>query len=744
MRRKIAVFLILGVLSSFLLTGCKDEGIADKKLKYDSSANMSSITSGVIAENTNYNIVWDDDEKSVAFTDLSNNTVWSLCPGDSGEPELDEFGLPIKANPTVSSAVIIKYVDSDTQHEVSANSKSGAVSNGTVSAELIENGIKVTYYFSDIEISVPVEYFITDDAFKITVKTSEIAEKENKITEVSVAPFLCSVSNDGSGYLFVPSGSGALVYPKTLSSEGETYRQEVYGDDKMVLVYDKVSEEADIKMPVFGAKNGDNAVCGIIESGAESSFIEATSGSTNYKYSAVYPSVRVRGYDYFRAQTYKGNFIETDYYLDDFTDMVFTVSYTPLYNEDADYNGMADVYKNYLQKNYGLSANGDTDNTFALTVLGGYMDKKSFLGVPYTTLKTLTTVEQTLDIVKDISTATEVKPVLYLDGFGESGLDVGEYGGGYTLNSKIGSVKQLNSLAEYCEDSGVTAYFNFDMLRYSESGNGLSKMFSSAKNAVGNNYYPTEFNVTLRNQSSTDYALIKKSLLAKQFDKLISKTKKWEIQGFAFDTMGYMTYSDYSETKYYNKKNTQLLVKENLTAVKENGKNVAVCNANDYAAVLADHIFDTPLSSSRNDIFDEDIPFYQMVFKGYVPTYTSAINLSSEPDDLLLSAIECGCFPMWSVMNDYDNSGINISSQQAHNGVYDLWKSKISTAVNEEEDYYKSISSATISKHELLENGVRKTTYSNGVFVVVNRGNAEQSTELGTLQAGEYKIGGIN
>ena len=742
MRRKIAVFLTLGILSSCLLTGCKDESTAQNKLKYDSSANMSSVTSGVVAENSNYNIVWDDGEKRVAFTDLRNNTVWSLCPADTAEPELDEFGLPIKANPAVSSALSIKYVDSD-QHEITTYSKSGSVNNGTVSAETIENGIKVTYYFPDVEISVPVEYFITDDAFKITVKTSEIAESDNKITEVSVAPFLCSVSNDGSGYLFIPSGSGALVYPKTVSAEGDSYRQEIYGDDEMVLVYDKVSEEEEIKMPVFGAKNGDSAVCAIIESGAESSFIDATCGSSNYKYSSVYPSLRVRGYDYYRAQTYRGNYIETDYYRDDLTDTVFTVSYTPLYNEEADYNGMADVYRNYLQKNYGLSENGATDNTFALTVLGGYMDKKSFLGVPYKTLKTLTTVEQTLDIVKDISTAAEVKPVLYLEGFGESGLDIGEYGGGYTLNGKIGSVKQLNSLAEYCAESGVTAYFNFDMLRYSESGNGLSKMFSSAKNAVGNKYYPSGYNVALRDKS-TDYALIKKSLLTKHFDKLISKTKNWKIQGFAFDTLGYMTYSDYSETDYYNKKNTQLLVKENLTAVKESGKNVSVCNANDYAAVLADHIFDTPLTSSKSDIFDEDVPFYQMVFKGYVPTYSSAINLSAEPDELLLAAIECGCYPMWSVMKDYDNSAINISSQQAHNGVYDVWKSKISAAVNETADYYKSISSATISKHELLENGVRKTTYSNGVFVLVNRGNTEQSTELGTLQAGEYKIGGIN
>lgn len=744
MRRKIAILLIVSILLTLSLAGCGKEA-ATAKIKFDASGVPLSVTSGVVAQNESYDIVWDDEEKSVAFVDKSNNETWSLTAAASEEPELDEFGLPIKANPMVSSAIAIKYVDSETLREVTANSHNGAVNGGRVSAEKIEKGIKVTYYFDEVEISIPVEYTVDGGSFKITVKTAEIAEADNKLTEVSVAPFICSVDNKAeNSYLFVPSGSGALVYPKTLSSEGEAYRQEVYGNDKMVLVYNQVSLETEVKMPVYGVKNNNKALCAVIESGAEAAFIEATAGSTSYQYSSVYSSVRVRGYDYFRAQTYKGNIIETDYYSDDLSDTVFTVAYTPLYNEKADYNGMAEVYRSYLEKNCGLTARESLSDTFALTVSGGYIAQKSFLGIPYTSLETLTTIEQAQDIVNDFYLSSGEKSVVYLKGYGENGLDLGEIAGGYKINSNLGSVSKLNNFAEYCSENGIAAYFNFDMLRYSESGSGLTKMFNSAKNAVGKNYYPSDYSVSLRSLlPSREYALVSKALLSEQFEKLLKKTKKWEIEGFGFDSLGKITYSDYSSAEYYNKKNTEQQVQDCLDTVKKSGKNTAVCDANAYAAAVADRIFEAPLSSARFDIFDEDIPFYEIVFKGYVPMYSSSLNLSSSSEELLLAAIESGCFPMWSVIDHYENSGIDHNSGEIHNGVYDLLKEQILATVSETKAYYKKIATATITQHKLLDNGVRKTVFSNGVTVLVNRGNAAQQTEFGVIEAGEYKIGGI-
>ena len=51
---------------------------------------------------------------------------------------------------------------------------------------------------------------------------------------------------------------------------------------------------------VFGAKKGDNAVFGIITSGAEKASLEWSIGSSNIGYSSIYPEFRIRGFNYIK------------------------------------------------------------------------------------------------------------------------------------------------------------------------------------------------------------------------------------------------------------------------------------------------------------------------------------------------------------------------------------------------------------------------------------------------------------
>ena len=81
---------------------------------------------------------------------------------------------------------------------------------------------------------------------------------------------------------------------------------------------------------------------------------------------------------------------------------------------------------------------------------------------------------------------------------------------------------------------------------------------------------------------------------------------------------------------------------------------MAVSCANGYAASLASVIFETPLCSGQYDGFDEDIPFYQMVFKGYVPLISSSINLAADREAQFLKAIESGASPGYTLSALYD------------------------------------------------------------------------------------------
>ena len=733
------------LLSCFIicLSGCGGNSAAVMPKKFEISIGAASEESGTVADNGRFRLDWDDDNKAVILYDSSNNAEWSLNPSVSDETEYDELGMPIKAHPMVSSAVLVKYVDYKSGHEISANSYNGAYNNGQITAEKTEQGIRVTYYFSEAEISVPVEYTVRDSGWAVSVKTAQICEGKNKVTEISLAPFFCSVSNSAeNSYLMIPSGSGAIVYPKQLSAEGESYRQEIYGSDPMVEKYDEASNEEPVRLPVFGSKNGDRALCAIVENGAESSFIDAVIGGSTYKYSAVYATVRVRGYNLLRAKLYTGNIKETDYYTDGLNDTEFTVAYSPLYGEKVGYTGMAETYRNYLLENGKLSKHSENNEIFSVTLNGGFMAAKSFFGIPYTSLETLTTVAQAEKITKELREKTGVGFSVYMRGYGETGLDIGKQAGGYGLGGRLGSLKELNRLAQYGKDNGISTYFNFDVLRFSKANFGQIKMFGSAKSANGSSYYPTSYHVALRGRVPADeYALIKRSALESSLERLISKTEKFKTDGFAFNSLGSLAYSDYSSTDSWNKKNMSTDAAKALKAVADSGRTVGTVAANAYAANV-DRVFEAPLSSAQFDIFDEDIPFYEIVFKGYTPLSSVPINTASLPSDTLLAAIESGCTPSWSLMYRYDNSAINFDSAIIHNGVWSRCRDEIIQTVKQISAFYKSISGATVLSHT-INGGIRITEFSNGVTVAVNRGNSEQESPLGRLKAGEYRIGGL-
>ncbi len=735
-----------GCLCLTPLAGCGAVETGLVPAAFDAQAVPETVPSGIVAENSHFRLEWNDEEKSVDLVDMQTGRRYNTNPSANAEVQYDEFGLPVLVHPMVSSALTIKYVDGTSGHLVTATSYADAVNGGRVSATALEDGVLVTYYFDEPQISVPVEYRLRETGLAVTVRTKDIREGESELAEISLAPFMCAVANDAKeGYLFVPSGSGALVYPKSLSATGSTYRQAIYGEDQMIEVYDALSFEEPVRLPVFGAKMGDSALCAIVEEGAESSMIDAVVGGSSYGYSAVYATLAVRGYTEMRVQAYTGNTIVTDYYTDEIVDTDFTVSYTPLTDDNADYIGMADTYRSYLKAGGALVGTDKDAPTYTVQLQGGFMTKKSFLGIPYSDLSALTTTKQAQQMLEELSSGSGEIPAVLLNGFGSTGTTIGKLSGGYTVHSNLGGVKGLNALAEYCADKSMTAYFTADVMSFSKTTNGWMKLFTAAQAANKKNLYPTLFDKAMRNKlSSTKYALLTRAKLGESVDILLDKTSDWKLSGLALSTLGNTSYSDYRSDAYYCKKDMDADAAAALQKVLEAGRNVGLESPNAYAAVLANQLFSVPMNSSKADIFDEDVPFYAAVFKGSVALSSTPVNLATNPQDALLNAVESGCAPSWSLMYTRDSAVLSYTSDEMRNGVYDLWKDAIIEDVQELTPYYKAIAGATISEHTVLENGVRVTTYSNGVSVAVNRGDTQKESPLGSVAAWGYRIGGVN
>ena len=161
--------------------------------------------------------------------------------------------------------------------------------------------------------------------------------------------------------------------------------------------------------------------------------------------------------------------------------------------------------------------------------------------------------------------------------------------------------------------------------------------------------------------------------------------------------------------------------------------------ANDYFANLSDHITNVPLSSAEYDSFDETVPFYQIVYKGFVPMSSSNINSLSNMKTLFLKAIESGVGISFAVANGYSTEVFN----SVHNISYVYNESELKESIDDLKDsgyidFFNAIKNAKITNHQILNNGIRKTVFDNGVTVYVNYTNEAISVEGNDIDAQSY------
>ena len=724
------------------LAGC---GKNDEKVKnnsFDTEAVSNSFKEEIIAENDNYSLGFNSVSKGVTITDKLTGKVYGTNPMEEGGVQFDELGMPVKRHPQLESVLFIKFLDTVKNTTGEAISYTSAVKNGRTAFEKTENGIKINYYFDDAEIMIPVTYTLREKGIALSINPKEIQENDKMLLSVSVAPFFCSSKNtEENGYLLYPSGSGALIYPKEISQPGETYSAEIYGADASKEVWDKVSTEKDIRLPVLGAKFGEQAVFGIIEEGAESSLLNLKVGSTSIGYSSIYVTYQVRGFTANIKELYNNRFYKGEVYSDNMIDAPLTVCYYPLEGEKANYSSMAEVYRNYLDKTAGKKETKKV-STVDISVVGGTMIQKSFVGIPYKTLFTTATVDDASKIVTELKNDGVMVSNLTLSGFGENGIDSNKLGGGFKLDSKLGKAKQLKALQKTCTDDGVDLFFDFDVVGFTETANGYNSYFDAATRANKKVAKLYNFDVAvLGRNTENSYSILKRDRLADAVEDAYKAANKWGVGGVGFSTLSSIAYSDYSDkenSKYYSKAGIATQVSEILT---KNDKIKLMSNdANAYAAGVSDLNLNIPTFSSNVYLFDEDIPFYAMALRGRTAISGEALNLVTDAKAQVLRSVESGAGIAYTLTNDYSTKLLDSTSSVFYNSLYKDLKDDIKSVYNNVSEYYEKIGNSKIKSHKIHENGLRETVFENGVSVFVNYSETELSCEAGTVSAESFLV----
>lgn len=697
----------------------------------------------ISVKNNCYQLSLNATNYGVCLTKLATGETWGTSPADDGEQKFDELGMPITRHPLVESAIKVIFKNAESRTDDILMSYSDAVQNGNVNVRKFINGFTVEYYFNDAEIMIPVNYELLEDSVRVSINPKKIQENKNRVVKISLAPFWASAKNDTKdSYLFVPSGSGALIDVNTQSVNGLNYSGQVYGTDGTIKQAIISSENKEIRLPVFGAKNGNSGSFAIIEKGAESSYISSVSGSSLLGYSSVYADFQVRGYTNHVAKFFNSTESESRLYSAPQVKNSISVLFYPLSGDEANYSKMAEIYRNYLDEKHGKTEN-ITEHPLNLTLLGGKMISKSFFGIPYQSLSPLTTASQALEIVEKVDRKLVGNFQIKLEGYTESGVDVGRIGGGFETNKKLGKSSEFKELFEFFNRNKIDYYFDYDIVRFNQSDSFLIQrdaVFNVGElKAVQYDYD----NASKSKIENSEYYLLSPRKLKEAGEKILKKTKNNPFEGIALSTLSNTSYSDYrnkNSADYYSKSGMTNQAAEVFKMISKNGKKLLSSDANVYAAVLSDTVVEVPISSTNDYSFSRDIPFYAMVLKGRVPLYIQSINCLPDSKSALLRAIECGMGIGYTVINEWNNLLISSQNIPLYNCSFsDLEDDLIKNALVISNILEKT-NGSKITTHEILASGLRKTTFENGTVIYVNDTDTAIVTSDGEVKSQDYLV----
>lgn len=733
MKKKGAICISALVLAfSLFVTGCRFDKAAAGS--YNKSKKPSVIPSQTAAENDTFELMWSEDEQCVLLKHKETQKIWSNIPY--------EYMLEGGSSANVNSTCNIRVMNTTNRQMNSVRGYIDANTDGRVFCKKIKNGIKVTYCFDKYQISVPINYVLRGDSLAVSVDVKNIKESREDYVLVSVspAPFLCSAQNSPNNYLFVPTGSGALMYTDERPEGIRSYSGEVYGTDAARPQARILTDEEPIRLPAFGVKNGEYALLGIIESGADAAVVDAEAGNSKTGYSNVYPTFYVRGYDIFEEQ--REDLVLTS---EELSQNPLTVAYYFLSGELADYNGMAKTYRSYLQNKNLLESSPLEQKLFSVTLLGGILNTTSTLGIPHKQLNAMTTFSQAESIIKEISSFSEEMPAVRMRGFGSSGVNYGgEVAGGYKFPSEFGSSSKRKEIEKLCRENGISLFTEFDLLRLSKSGSGFFTFSDSAKTAVLKSSLRYPVNSSLRQfDKSMGYHFLKKELVQKAADKLVSFCGKAEISGISLFSLGDIAYSDYSENQYYVKGKTEKEMSDIISGIKQDGYPLA-SGANAYAAAASDVVFGAPLDNGGYDCFDASIPFYQMVFRGIKPIYGSGANMAESYDKQLMLSAVGGCGIDFAIVGNYSVEYSETNTEKIYAALYEDNKPLIEALTAGETDrfaqLYRAAGNSPIESYEIIDKALSKTVFENGTVVYANHSGRSVETALGRFEAYEFKV----
>lgn len=709
------------------------------------------------AENSKFALYVNEEEATFGLLVKSNGYIWWSSPINADNDQIAK-GVQIK---TMKSMFYMNTGDPVVHRSTKYTSFEHSVSKKSFTVDDIENGVKFTYNFARTEMSIPMEIVLEEDGLSVTIPTSEITEDLAESTTEGGAAlldinFLASFGAGGldeTGYMVVPDGSGAVINFNNKKTNTTVYSAQVYGRDLTVNQLTAPAIDEQIYLPVLGmvkkGDSGDNAFLAVVTQGDSYAHVNASvSEQSTTSYNSVWFSFDCRTQDTFYMGS--ANKELNVYEAGDIKVGDLTVKYYPITGDDLSYSDLADIYRNYLVNEKGVTKKTTAnDAPYYLTLDGGTMKSQSIAGFPIEMETAATTYEQALEIIGALeSNGVDSMIVDYKD-FNAAGI-VGMIPAAVDYSGTLGGKDDFNKLKEYAAAKNYKLFPSVDIMEYYRSGNGYSFTLNAAiqisKSYASQNEYDLAFGIP--HQTKSSWMVLSPYYWTDLFKKLSDSFTKEGITGIALKQATSTLYSDFSR---YNLENRRYILRGDAQQILVNGyqqiKNAGMSlygeAANAYALPYVDYLSDVPLYSSDYDLFDYDIPFYSMVIHGLVPYTTKAINSNADAQELRLLALATGTPLHYELMYTNPNKFTDSEYDDLYYTNYQGWIERSASEFQLFKDVVSGVSDAEITDYNRMNAKEIEVTYSNGTVIYVNLSNNVIKVNGSEFKLADYGLEGV-
>ena len=567
----------------------------------------------------------------------------------------------------------------------------------TFDFNLIQHGFESNLFFANANINMTLQVVLHSDGITYEILTDSIIEKGTSVlSKVAVYPFFGAAKQYAiDGYFMVPDGIGALIrFDKQLSNS--LFEKPFYGVDFATTTPAPkeigLNKEQQLNANTYGVVHGVN----------QQGYLKIVEGSPEYASLVIYPASLITDFNFsYTSYTLRSNYrqplnqSQTNSIIrvqEDMNPVSIKETLVFLAHDQANYIGMADVYKNYLFSNERKVVTSEYELHLDILLSES---KEAFIGRQTIVM---TTVNEVIKMITSLKASGIHHIHLTLRGTskdGYSGTSLKEL----PLGNHVGSLEDYKALLSI-DNLHVSLYIE-PMKAYVNSQQFRIYDISRGRNLL--TYRQTDHYQTF------DY--IHPESYLKRIQVIKDEAISFGFDSVVIDSIGQTLYSSFGPTVMTRRD----VLEETHLIVKDQG----VIQGAHYT-FSARAFYDMPLDHSLQLKFSDTIPFIPYVLRDYKHVFSSPFNFfGSSPIDVL-RFIDFHLMPSYLITQESAYNLLDTPSSDFYTTRFDIWESLIVSNHRLISNILNQTIGLKITSREVIEAGVIHMTYDNDMSLIIN------------------------